>query len=251
MGEFLTFKTESSSSRTEDQIAEFRRLSKMVAALAEQCGTQIIPFSDPSLPLFSQLPLEAQKAGNTKLSRLIDVYSQARDHKTGEFDHRLVVWMALKNFELIPPSDFMDRIAEGNVVELYSSDGIQLFSNFRFFDLCSYTLEELASRDWLTLWKRDPDSLAQMQSIVAHVLSSETESTVTLSGVVHTIEESNSPLKLTVDYELLAMCPLWDRKSKVKIGFAVVESGNILTPPLSPEEEEIALLRHTQAAHLS
>ncbi|WP_413291110.1 hypothetical protein [Bdellovibrio sp. HCB337] len=70
-------------------------------------------------------------------------------------DSKRFTWRALVKMGLAPFSDLLNRITEGDIVEIYGCDNTQLFRNLEFFDVCSYSIEELFCVEWYRLFQRD------------------------------------------------------------------------------------------------
>jgi hypothetical protein len=42
-----------------------------------------------------------------------------------------------------PPSELMSEMRSGEVIEIHNGEFLQVYRNLRFFELCSYTLDDL------------------------------------------------------------------------------------------------------------
>lgn len=224
--------------------SQFVELADSIARIGRQCGVQIVPYRNKSLPFFSKISLESQRKVIAKMGTLQTIYLQTFA-SIGSFDHRTLIWTALKHFNLQPPSDFFDKVSSEDVVEIYDDQNVQLFSNLKFFDLCSYTLEEVNCMDWPELWDRDEKAFQEVLEAVRISFSESVTNTVPLAYVPHIITERRSALQLQLKYEMTCIAPAWNRSTKKKEAFIAVERGIILNPP-SIEKEE-AFLRQQNA----
>lgn len=197
--------------------------------------------TQPQLPLFSALPLSSQLRVVTTLETMTEIYQQVIQENKSVRNNSAVIWAALKRYGLIPPSNFFDKIQDEDVIEVYSSDHHQMFANFRFFELCSYTLEQVYSLPWDQLWYRDPAALQVMHKAVHQILSTPGNTAIPLEEPPHRVKELASPFKFELDYQIKCIAPLTDKVTHQKAAYIAIEEGVILNEP-SPEEQERMLL---------
>lgn len=70
--------------------------------------------------------------------------------------------------------DFWNTLSNGQVIEFYGTDGVQLYRNINFFTFCSYTLLDISVFEWYNLWQRPSQIQEQMNKDAAKVFSTAT-----------------------------------------------------------------------------
>lgn len=66
-----------------------------------------------------------------------------------------MVWRMLQRGGLTPTQDVLGKIEDDDVVEIYDLKNQQIFRNIKFFEYCSFSLEDLFVGDWVGLTKRE------------------------------------------------------------------------------------------------
>lgn len=69
-------------------------------------------------------------------------------------DDKYFLKMCADRLGLIFDKTAYDEIRSGDVIEIYNTDLIQVFRNFEFFDVCSYTLLDLLTNEFYELYER-------------------------------------------------------------------------------------------------
>jgi hypothetical protein len=148
----------------------------------------------------------------------IKITKMAIESGTSLRDTRSLVWLACSNLRLRPPSDFLNKIRDTSVFEIYSLNFTQLFSNFKFWELVSYPIDDILSVEFDRLYKRE-------DSIRKHIL--QTVNDCIHSGKViefdhrsHTMIESLSDSPKAFQLKLEYCSPLWDRDQNQITAFA-------------------------------
>lgn len=141
-------------------------LSQMADAirLQEQCDrirrkfTPHLNLYTPSQPSvykhFQDLP-ETHKA---PVFKVLDFMEHLIDYSVTEkmdpIQDQQLTWYAMKCLNLRGPSDLFSMIDKDDCVEIYTTEGVQLYRNFHFFKYCSYSLEELMTYPFFELYSR-------------------------------------------------------------------------------------------------
>ncbi len=105
-------------------------------------------------------------------------------------DSLQLAWRAFGKLKLLPPSDIFDKIdLDCDVIEIYSPEGIQIFRNLRFFDICSYTLDEIFAYDWPELYSRELAITQGILSLVEKMFEGKIQVTTPANIEIHTVKE--------------------------------------------------------------
>jgi len=78
-------------------------------------------------------------------------------------DKRLT-WFAIARLGMVPCADGFDQIKGSDFVEIYNTDGIQIFRNLEFYKLISYSIAEITLYPWYKLYGRDEVFSGQIRS---------------------------------------------------------------------------------------
>lgn len=120
-----------------------------------------------------------------------------------------MLWYAVRRLKLLPSDDLFEVIQENDVVEIYNSNGVQLFRNHRFFDICSYDFAELFIYPWYELYKRDNSVDEQIMFFANKIFSGEHKTTIAVSNIpYHKMQEIFSPEKFIMEMQEKYFSPL-------------------------------------------
>ncbi len=121
-----------------------------------------------------------------------------------------------------------EKIKENHIIEIYDRENIQIFRNFNFFDVVSYTLEDVLCRPWTELFIREnPEHSASILNAVEKFYSAEEVNVTSLEHVgTQRLSEQDSPFNLKVDLIVNYVAPIYfaDRSAA---GFVAIETGEL------------------------
>ncbi len=138
-------------------------------------------------------------------------------------DNKLI-WYALKKLGLIPTGDLFDLLDDSYVVEIYNPQGIQVFRNYRFFEISSYNFAELFIYPWHELYQRDASIDAHIFEYSKDIFSGAVKSTVNVTEIPrHNIKELFSPEKKKLEMQQRYFAPLKSKISNEIYGAALSE----------------------------
>lgn len=176
----------------------FKRLTEELSSLLEKEGVLVRPYAHPQLVHFNKINEKQQLEIISGLKHFIEaakrVLRLGRSLKESEFFVRI----ALEYFGFEPHPEFEHRAFQKDVVvEFYALSGIQLFRTFNYFELTSYTLEDIYCRQWHDLYERPEETVTKMFSDVENlVISADPRKTLTYG--THIIKERASLERLEV-----------------------------------------------------
>lgn len=206
-------------------VDEFRILTEDICAMLATGGLKRRPYK-PGLPYFRKLSPERKD----HVFRNLDFYRTLCSEHINEGykiqDSKSFTWRALNKLNLVPPSDMFDKLLDEDIVEIYSSESIQLFRNFRFFEVCSYSLEELCCIEWWHLFDRDQEEAKNMVAEIGRLLKGEIRGGFAPDVRPHVTSETQSEEKLVMDYEMRWIAPL--TTNKAISGYIVLEKAILL-----------------------
>lgn len=78
---------------------------------------------------------------------------------------------ALSKLNLLGDSSLLGEIREGDVIDIFNSEYVQIYRSYTYFALCNYSLVELSAYPWYELYERSTNLTKQLIEIADKVLS--------------------------------------------------------------------------------
>lgn len=75
---------------------------------------------------------------------------------------RRLVERVLRHFGLEVDESFWATVTEGDLIEVYGRNMVQLYRNLEFFRICGYSILEVSTIEWFDLWERPTSILKEM-----------------------------------------------------------------------------------------
>jgi hypothetical protein len=215
---------------------KMKNLMERFCDYARLSGSEILPYRDPSLKIFSSLSHDKQENAYNAFLKYYGVCSAATYEDIRLSDDPSLLWYVIKELGLRPCSDLFNKIQPNDVIEIYNTDFIQIFRNFAFFSICSYSLEEIFSYEWRELYERDPVITGKLAELAFSLLSGDVKTTIPILGIGdHQLTEVFSPSrhKMVVNHSYLS--PLFG-KSKGKVeAFAIFSKAKVIGRELASQ----------------
>lgn len=188
---------------------EFKTQVARLSAVMAQDGIYVRPFL-PGLPYFSRLSFEAQHLALKAVEFYIDLCSEHISAGEKLTDSLSFTWRALRKLGLRPHSDLFNHIQEDDMIEIYNRDSRQLYRNFRYYDFCSYSFEELYSLEWWNLFDRDQKITDALLQEGIKVFSGEVAGYCLSATPKHIVRELISVDRLANAYQAKIIAPLYE-----------------------------------------
>lgn len=188
----------------EDLISRFRASCELLAEYAKTEGIEILPYESAALLKFRSLPLPQAKQICDSLVDYCETMTTIREQ--GEYlKYNLnAFWLTLRKAGLRSDNELFTLLDAKDVIEIYTTEGLQIFRSFHFFQYCSYDLETLFSTPWYELFHREPEHSQACADLYGRFLKGEVIGTETLTIPAHTVREHGSRRLTTVAYPRLA-----------------------------------------------
>lgn len=149
---------------------------------------------------------------------------------------RQLLWNTLRKLKAVPPSDIIDKIGDGDVIEIYNTEFIQVFRNLNYFDISSYSLVEVFTHQWDELYERENPGIGQqMMGVALSVISGQAKSTFVCPVDPHVLKERFSEEQLRLSMIPGYVSPLFDRDHKL-VGAIFTSKVEILNEPETKKE---------------
>jgi hypothetical protein len=206
---------------------KFRRTSEQISLLLNKEGVPApLPFHDESLVHFKALSNKQQQTAIRNIGNHLKILEYVV--KSGESlkNEQQILWRALKLFNMRPKFDIFSFLDSKYAIELYDCHGIQLWSNIRFMEVCSYTLEEMFCYSWQDRYKRDEEATGKILKVLDEMLISESPQTVR-PQIENRLIESFSTERFIIDVVHDYMSPVMGAARNM-VGFLVLSTVEVV-----------------------
>lgn len=177
-------------------VNEFRELADAVVTLCARYEVQVRSYANPELPLFSALSPAAQEKALRGLRTYLASLKMVEDHDEDLRDDQRSLWYALSTLGLLPPSQLFSLFKSGEVIEIYDMEGFQIWRNFNFLKICSYTLEEMYSIEWHRRYRRSSEKSQECLEKIGLLMSQKSPEIYNALIGEHILEETESRERL-------------------------------------------------------
>lgn len=133
--------------------------------------------------------------------------------------------MALDRLQLRCPKDMIEKFQDGDIIEVYDLNFVQLYHNWVFHYYCSYDLLTLLTQPIWQLYSR-PKEMEERLVQRAKEVASEARGPVRWDVPLHYLKETQLQTPRVFEIDLQWICPIWDVKGRT-VG---VVSTNQCTP---------------------
>lgn len=202
--------------------------------LAARYNFRIEPFSEASLQRFTTFPevIRAHIIGN--FNNYLDfLIESSKEDLSGLRDDRFLVGRFLKKMNLIHDDRLLDQITEGDIIEVYSKEIIQIFRNLNFMDVCSYTLLDLLTHQPYDLYDRSLQVVDKLKTIAMELETRPFNlQPMNLSNLipVHALQEKFSEHRLSAMVTFKTAYPLYSWPQNY-FGVLVIQEGKLIKDP--------------------
>lgn len=219
--------TSASKSPSDEQSSEFRDVADRVRDIAAKYSLNLVSYRSPELPLYSALgpAKRAEVLGQLKIFLRTMESVEASGVRLDNQERS--VWHALASMGLVPPSDLFAKFGSEDVVEILDLAGVQIWRNFNFLRICSYTLEEMYCFDWKERYTRDEAMIGECIRKVGALLAGETPDLYHSNIEDHVIQETRSSDRFTLQVRHEYMARLKDRNGQLAAWLVVSRVENL------------------------
>jgi len=189
----------------------FRELALVLSSMGASINVPIRPYVLSSLPHFGALSLSEQQNAVMKLAQYVSICQDVIASGGSLKSSRTFVWRAFRAFGWKPSSKLFESMDEDHIVEVYDFNNVQLFRNMKFFEYCSYTLEDIFTRPWMNLFVREnPEQTEELVKCMTDLAASKSHETIFPSIATQKIYEVDSELKNRMNFDIESLTLLFD-----------------------------------------
>ena len=173
-----------------ETVDAFSAFADRYVSLARDAGFPIRSADSESLPIFSALDKAAQRNALASIGEAVELLDAAFCEGEPITDSRKLLWRLLGRSGWTPCSDLFETIGDGDTIEVFSREQVQVFRNLEYFRYGSFTLEELYCIPWYELVSRDSGIESTLLDVVTELLSGRVSRTLSLEHLPeHEIRE--------------------------------------------------------------
>jgi hypothetical protein len=209
-------------------------LEKLAETIGQR-GFKCRPHSPKSLINLRHLPINKKQILAKQIKNMLFIVSYTPDIQVPEGDHleRRYVEQALKMYDLECESDYWTHLEKDDVIEVYSTEDIQLFRTFNFFKISSYSLLDLLTNEWYHLWERPSYVLDVIVNAVGGIVNGTIQKTTSVKAARHIVKEIYNDNSIdfkcsSVLVEPTVICPLYAKGTKDVKGFIFTLRGKVI-----------------------
>ena len=148
--------------------------------------------------------------------------------------------LALEKFGLkIKDPGFIERLDEGDIIEVYNSEGIQLYRSWSFFKICSYSLVDLLVYDWNTLYERPVSIVNSLMELAPKLFQPETM-TVPYGLPDYILIERYRERNRALNVKMKLASPLIDKKTGATVAFLSTAVADLM--PFSQDSASLSFI---------
>ncbi|RYZ72649.1 MAG: hypothetical protein EOP05_10795 [Proteobacteria bacterium] len=182
----------------------------------------------PNLPLAQQAEiLKALEYQNRllKASLVHEPEFRGRNHS--------LVWGALKELGLRPPSDAFTHIKDSHLVEIYNVNFGQIFRSLNFLQFVSYSIDELMTYHWHELYERTGSTTDEMLRMIDIVKANKAPTTYVRPFTRCVVREKFSPKAIAADSDSVIGASLFNSSGEFAGYLSVVEIFHSWSEPVA------------------
>lgn len=194
-----------------------------ISDYAAKAGIQIAADSPSGWEIFRSFPPVKQLVILDNVTKYAAILQRGIDMERDPLDLNAdeeidLVRFALDEWKMELVDNFTQFIRQNDIIEVYSREGIQLYRNFEFFKKCSYSLLDLITQEWFTLYERASSVTKAIFDSTNEVMTGAV-STVQYRVPVHTLQERYLDAHNVFQMKMKYLSPLRRRGSLETVGF--------------------------------
>ncbi len=219
--------------------SRFKQCALLINSIFEKNGFTVIPFRKDDLPIFSSLSPERQAEATYYIELYCAILLQSEIKNSSKDNNNAdSLWVALIYLQWHQPSDFFSYLKPDDKIEIYNTQGIQIWRNFNVMRICSYSIEEMYCYTWPERYLRSDEDTNKIMSTVQKVLSHKERKVFREAIANHNVIERFSEKQFILEASHEYFCPLLDRQGIVS-GFIVTSKVDVVGSNLNRKDARL------------
>lgn len=141
--------------KSESDLGNFVELINHLVTVFEKNGIRVSGYNQNALNRFKSLSGEQKKNIIKQLQDYVTSCELANQRGIHLKETKRLLKYHLGLLGLVAPKSLLDSLDDGDVVEAYNLDQVQIFRSVVFLELCHYTLADVLTHEWYHLYERD------------------------------------------------------------------------------------------------
>jgi hypothetical protein len=187
---------------------QFKTLLEAYCAQAKHLGVDIVAHQPETFKRFLSFDPQRQNLTYKIFQSYYAICSRAIQQDIDLNDNHSLIWWALKEIGLRPPSDLFQQLQKDDVIEIYDPNFIQVFRTFNFFKLCGYSLDQILCYEWYELYKRDENITKHMVDVCSDIIAGKIRETLHTKFPDHIVEQPLAKDKKAIKIQHRFVSPL-------------------------------------------
>lgn len=171
---------------SENEAAEIKELCSSVTANIRRLGRHATAHSPAPHPRPKNIGqrIAWMKAYNEILAA--EVVNGKRSSREKD-----LMWKFLAKMRYVPTSDIFDRIEDDHYIEIYDLAGDQMYRSLNYFDLVSFTVDDVMNLNWKRHYSRNKRVNLSLLSLTARLFTGQFKETYICTKVpTHQVSET-------------------------------------------------------------
>ena len=232
-----------------DQITDTRieiGLGRLQSIFADK-GIEVLTHLPSSLKAFQLMPTQRQQIVQKNIENYSRIIAAAKfeleeDDLISKDDEVECLQHAFEEYDFKFKDDDFDFIDEGDIVELYSAENIQLYRNLQFLKVSPYDLLTTLTNEWTTLYERPNEVTKAIMDRVGEVMTSNLTAAAPFGVGPHLMKAVSKQDQVIVSISLKYIKPVFSTYNNNKVGFVVTQQNSPVI--LAGEEtDRVSMLR--------
>lgn len=202
-----------SSGLVDNLAAQFASQVEYFSQILADEGIDVAPYQGTFPSHFRSLDPATQAGIIQCFERYLNVCAQTVREGFRIKSDRQLLWNMIKKLGFVPTADMMDHIEDGDLIEIYTDDHIQIFRNSQLFPYCSYSLDDLLCRPWWQLFRRDQAVTDEIIAMSVDLYNGRNPNTQFYRMKPFYLEEVESPRLYRCLVQNKVMTPLRDKSN--------------------------------------
>lgn len=169
------------------------------------------------LPIQSQLeslsPEKVQSIASS-LTQMLETLAEAEKQKINPRDPVHFMRLGLSRQGYFCSQEFWNTVNDEDLIEAYTVEHMQLFRNMKFMEICGYSLMEILSYDWPTLFERSQVVTTRMIELMDKCVRE--EKILKMDTPAHYMKERMALTRQVVKVDFRHVAPLYTGPGKAK-----------------------------------
>lgn len=203
-----------------------------VATAAKVHGVTLIPYRNETR-ILSTLTFHQKTQILSHLQTFLSYIPQVATEPL--HDEVSMLKMAFKVFQIEAYDDIYSKIEKGDIVEIHTMEGNQIYRNLEMFKVCSFSLLELISYPWTDLYLRSQKVVDCMLTQSIEVMTNPSLGTVLCRYPHHIVtEKAENPYTILLHFKYIA--PLKSIETGKPMGVLTTKTGRIMSQGLESDK---------------